>query len=68
MHIIPPPRQILHNLCFSFLMGIATFPREIENNAYAKFFGGGKYGALWEMRKWRMNWSRVSKKYALGQT
>ena len=55
-------------------MGIATFPREIENNAYAKFGvvggggGGGKYGALWDMRKWRMNWSRVSKKYALGQT
>ena len=29
--------QILHNLCFSFLLGITAVPREIENNAYAKF-------------------------------
>ena len=32
---------ILHNLCFSFLLGITAVPREIENNAYANFFEGG---------------------------
>ena len=31
------PLKILHNLCFSFLLGITAFPREIENGAYAKF-------------------------------
>ena len=31
--------QILHNLCFSFLLGITAVPREIENNAYANFWG-----------------------------
>ena len=37
----PPPKKKknLNNLCFSFLMGITTVPREIENNAYAKFGG-----------------------------
>ena len=35
------PSKILHNLCFSFLLGITAVPREIENNAYAKFWGGG---------------------------
>ena len=35
----PPLSQILHNLCFSFLLGITAVPREIENNAYAKFWG-----------------------------
>ena len=29
--------EILHNLCFSFLLGITAFSREIENSAYAKF-------------------------------
>ena len=35
--------KIMHNLCFSFLPAIKAVPREIENNAYAKFFffGGG---------------------------
>ena len=32
--------KILHNLCFSFLLGIAVVPREIEDNVYAKFLGG----------------------------
>ena len=41
-----PPR-ILHNLCFSFLLGSTAVPREIENNAYAKFWGANK----WEMYK-----------------
>ena len=43
MHLIypppPPTPQILHNLCFSTLLGITAIPREIENNAYAKFWG-----------------------------
>ena len=38
----PPPPQILHNLCFSFLVGIAPIPREIENNAYTRFCGTNK--------------------------
>ena len=44
--------KILHNLCFSFLLGIEAMPREIKNNAYAKFRGGGgegKQGAFWDM-------------------
>ena len=36
------PAKILHNLCFSFLLGITTVPREIENNANAKFWGANK--------------------------
>ena len=48
----PPPKKKLHNLCLSFLLGIAAVPREIENNAYAKFGGSG---ALWEMCKWRIS-------------
>ena len=36
------PPKILHNLCFSFLLGITVVPREIENNAYAKFWGANK--------------------------
>ena len=45
MHLFAPPTpppKILNNLCFSFLLGIATVSREIENNAYAKFRGGGQ--------------------------
>ena len=38
MHLICPPK-ILHNLCFSFLLGITAVPREIENSVYAKFGG-----------------------------
>ena len=37
-----PPPQMLHNLCFSFLVGITAVPREIENNPYAKFYGVNK--------------------------
>ena len=34
------PPKILHNLCFSFLLGITAVPTEIQNyNAYAKVFG-----------------------------
>ena len=38
----PPPPQILHNLCFSFLLGITAVLREIENDAYVKFWGANK--------------------------
>ena len=38
----PPPPQILHNLCFSFLLGITAVPREIENNALQNFGGVNK--------------------------
>ena len=31
--------QILHNHCFQFPLGITVIPREIEDNAYAKFWG-----------------------------
>ena len=43
MHLICPPK-FLHNLCFSFLLGITAVPREIENNACAIFFLGGGGG------------------------
>ena len=36
------PHKILHNLCFSFLLGITAAPREIENNACAEFWGANK--------------------------
>ena len=42
MQLISPPK-ILHNLCFSFLLGITAVPREIENSAYAKFGGQIRY-------------------------
>ena len=29
----------MYNLCLSFLLGITAAPREIENNACAKFWG-----------------------------
>ena len=54
----PPPPQSFYNLCFSFLLGIIVVPREIENNAYAKSWGGqircimgqvqAAYGILWQ--------------------
>ena len=34
--------QILHSLCFSFLLGITAVLRKIENNAYAKLLGANK--------------------------
>ena len=42
IHLVCPPPQILHTLCFSFLLGITAVPREIENNAFAKFGGANK--------------------------
>ena len=34
--------RILHNLCYSFLLGITAVLRETENNIYAKLGGGGQ--------------------------
>ena len=39
---LPPPLQKMYNLCFSFLQGITAVSREIESNAYAKFWGANK--------------------------
>ena len=36
-HLLAP--QILHNRCFRFLLRYEDVPREIENNASAKFWG-----------------------------
>ena len=35
------PPNILQTCCFQFLEGLLLVPREIENNNYAKFGGGG---------------------------
>ena len=48
------PTEVLHNLCFSFLPGIAVISIQIEKIAYAKV-GGHKQGALQEMCKWRIS-------------
>ena len=42
-HNAPAPK-ILRNIYFSFLLGITAVSREIENNAYAIFLGGGGRG------------------------
>ena len=34
--------QILHNLCFLFLLRFTAIQREIENNAYGKCWGANK--------------------------
>ena len=54
------PPQNLHNLsgcfsCSSFLLGITAVPKEIENNAYAKFWGANKvhYGRCASGVYWR---------------
>ena len=31
---------ILHKHCFQFLLGITVVPKGIEDNGYAKFWGG----------------------------
>ena len=38
--------KILHKHWLQFLLGVKMDPRETENNAYAKCWGG-KQGALW---------------------
>ena len=40
--------EILHNLCFKFLLGITVVPREIEDHAYAKLWGANNvYYGRW---------------------
>ena len=36
------PLEFCITFVFSFLLGITAIPREIENNAYAKFWGASK--------------------------
>ena len=44
--------KILHNHCSQFLLSITVVPREIQDNGYEKFGGGGgKQGAWWSMWK-----------------
>ena len=40
--------KFLHNYCFQFILGITVVPSAIEDNGYAKFYGG-KQVALWSM-------------------
>ena len=44
---------MFHKHYFQFLLGITVILREIDDNGYAKFGGGGggKQGALWYMWK-----------------
>ena len=44
MHLKLMSPKILHNFCFSYLLGSTAVPRENENNAYAKFGGGARVG------------------------
>ena len=53
----PTPRNILHNHCFQFLLGITVVPLEIQDDDYAKFWGvnrvhyglceNGELNAVW---------------------
>ena len=51
------PPKVLDNLCVLFLLSVTAVPREIENNAYAKFWGANKvhYGrcpsGVYEVRR-----------------
>ena len=81
-HLIPP--KILYNLCFSFLLGITTVPRETENNTYANFFwrwgvGEGEVRCIMGNvevlkarrpwgRGWRICWFSVEKRQNGGWT
>ena len=51
--------KILHKHCLQFLLGVKMAPRlEIENNAYAKFWGGANkehYGTLWYFLEWTIH-------------
>ena len=52
--------KILHKHCFQCLLG-PFFPRETENNAYAKF-GGNKQRALWYVvvfLEWSIELNRI---------
>ena len=61
--------KLLHNLCFSFLLGITAVPRDIWNSGYAKLWGANKvrYGkcgravSLKKKKKKKKNaWSQVT--------
>ena len=56
------PPKTLHNLCFSFLLGIYSCSKRNWKQCLYKILEG-KYGSLWEMCKWRIEWRvyRVSK-------
>ena len=59
----PPPKKKkkkLHNLCFSFLLGITAVRTEIENNAYAKFWAANKVGDVQWRIKERIDWETCS--------
>ena len=62
-HNVPYLRpNILHNLRFSFLLGITAVPREIENNTYAKCWGGvggGGIRCIMGVSKWRIHVCRL---------
>ena len=47
------PPKILHNLCFSFLLGYYSRPKRNWKQCLCKILGG-KEGALWKMWKWRI--------------
>ena len=38
----PPKKNIVHNHCFQFLLGITVVAREIEDSGSAKFLGVNK--------------------------
>ena len=65
IHLICPPKCcITFQGCFLFLLDITAVPRQIENNAYAKFWGTNKvhYGGSASGVYWRrsfVHWPRL---------
>ena len=46
--------QILHKLCFQFLLGLTLVPRESKDNGYAKFGETNKeYYGIFRSGLWR---------------
>ena len=59
------PPKIVHKYCFQFLLGWLYVLREIENNAYAKFWGANKvYYGRCESGEWTQNKCFVSRSFA----
>ena len=52
---------MLHNLCFSFLLGITVVPRKNKGDGFVKFWGQPREGVLWEMCKW---WIPLSPRFS----
>ena len=52
------PPNILNKHCFQFLLGHTVVPKEIKNNAYAKFFffggGGGQTKCVMGNVQWQI--------------